>query len=303
MSTSSDETSREKMRAASVSLGTNALLTALKAAGAALTGSVGLLSEAVHSGADLVGSTLVLASVHVAAAPPDEDHPYGHAKVENISGLAEAAVLGLLGIYVIAQGVEHLWRHVALERVNVGLEIAAACAVLSGIAGFYIQLVGKRTRSAALRANGLHLLSDLATSAGVAIALLTVKLTNIQWADGAIGLVLGAWLVFSAFRVGYEAFQQLIDRRLPDADVTRIRTIVEAEASLISYHRLRTRLSGNLRYIDFHVVVPNTWSVVEAHQVVDGLERNLREELTPAVIVIHVDPFDPEKAARGRRSL
>ena len=303
MSTSSDETSRDKMRAASVSLGTNALLTALKAAGAALTGSVGLLSEAVHSGADLVSSTLVLASVHVAAAPPDEDHPYGHAKVENISGLAEAAVLGLLGIYVIAQGVEHLWRHVALERVNVGLEIAAACAVLSGIAGFYIQLVGKRTRSAALRANGLHLLSDLATSAGVAIALLTVKLTNIQWADGAIGLVLGTWLVFSAFRVGYEAFQQLIDRRLPDADVTRIRTIVEAEASLISYHRLRTRLSGNLRYIDFHVVVPNTWSVVEAHQVVDGLERNLREELTPAVIVIHVDPFDPEKAARGRRSL
>ena len=298
MTASPDNLSNEKIRAAGVSLATNALLTALKAMGAVLTGSVGLLSEAVHSGADFVGSALVLASVHVSAAPPDEDHPYGHAKVENVSGLAEAGVLGLLGLYVIAQGIEHLLHRFALQNVDVGLEIAGSCAMLSGLAGFYIHRIGKRTQSAALRANGLHLLSDLGTSAGVAVALLVVKLTSIHWADGAIGLALGAWLVASSFRIGYDAFQQLIDRRLPDADVARLRAIIEAESTLLSYHRLRTRLSGNVRYIDFHVVVPNTWSVVEAHQVADHLEHRLNEELAPAVLVIHVDPFDPEKAKR-----
>ncbi|MHB8636228.1 MAG: cation diffusion facilitator family transporter [Fimbriimonadaceae bacterium] len=294
-----DNFDRDKLRAAGASIGANAVLTALKTIGAAVTGSVGLLSEAVHSAADLVSSVLVLASVHMAATPPDEDHPYGHAKVESIAGLAEAGVLGLLAIYVVAQGVEHLLHRFSIRHIDIGLELAGACAALSGVAGCYIQLVGKRTQSAALRANGLHLLSDLAASAGVVLALLIVKLTAVNWADGAIGIALGTWLVFSAFRVGYDAFQQLIDRRLPDVDVLRIRSIVGAETSLISYHRLRTRLSGNVRYIDFHAVVPNTWSVVEAHQVVDRLEQNLREALSPAVIVIHVDPFDEAKARRG----
>ncbi|HLK14003.1 MAG TPA: cation diffusion facilitator family transporter [Fimbriimonadaceae bacterium] len=298
MSIQADGASREKTTAASVSLGTNFILTTVKAVGAFLTGSVGLFSEAVHSGADLVGSTLVLVSVRVAAAPPDDEHPYGHAKVENIAGLAEAGVLGLLGLFVIGQGIEHLWHGVTLQRIDLGLLVAIGCALMSGAAGYYIRRVGLRTQSAALQANGLHLLSDLGTSAGVALAFALVKLAGIHWADGVIGIVLGAWLVVSSFRVGHEAFQQLIDRRLPDVDVARIREVIGGEPSLISYHRLRTRLSGNVRYIDCHVVVPNTWSVVEAHQVVDKLEIELREELKPAVVVIHVDPYDEEKARR-----
>lgn len=299
MSARRSDENREKLRAAGLSLATNGVLTALKGVGAALTGSVGLLSEAFHSGADLLGSSLVLASVYVAAAPPDEDHPYGHAKVESIAGLAEAAVLGVLGLFVVTQGVEHLWHNVEVQRLDIGVYVAGGCAVLSGVAGFYIRSIGKRTRSAALQANGMHLLSDLATSSGVALGLLAIKLLGLSWADGVIGIVLGTWLGVSAFRIGNEAFQQLIDRSLPEEDIVRIRDLIRSEKAVISHHRLRTRLSGPVRYIDFHVVVPNTWSVVEAHQVVDRLELRLREELSPAVVVVHVDPYDEEKARRS----
>jgi cation diffusion facilitator family transporter len=297
-----DDASRDKVRAASVSLATNGILTSVKLVGAVFTGSVGLLSVTFHSAADLVGSLLVLAAVRVAAVPPDEDHPYGHAKVESIAGLAEAAALALLGLYVVAEGVEHLWYGVAVRNIGAGVLVAAGCSAISGIAGAYIRSVGKRTNSAALRANGFHMLSDLATSGGVALALLAVKYTGARWADGTIGIALGAWLMVSAQRVGNDAFQQLIDRRLSDNEIIRIRELVSAEKSVISFHRLRTRLSGNVRYIDFHVVVPNTWSVVEAHQLADRLEHVIRDELSPATIVIHVDPYDEEKATRGRTS-
>ncbi len=272
----------------------------MKLVGAVFTGSVGLLSETFHSAADLVGSLLVLAAVRAAAAPPDDEHPYGHAKVESVAGLAEAAALGLLGLYVVAEGIEHLWFRVAVHNLGVGVVAATGCAIVSGLAGFYIRRIGERTNSPALKANGFHLMSDLATSGGVALALLAVKYTGALWADGAIGIALGIWLLINARRVGNDAFQQLIDRRLPDSEIQQIRELVEAEKSLISYHRLRTRLSGNLRTIDFHVVVPNTWSVVEAHLLADRLEHIIRQALSPATIVIHVDPYDEEKAARGR---
>jgi cation diffusion facilitator family transporter len=291
---------RLRTRAGQVSLLTNAGLSVVKFAGAGLTGSVSLLSEAFHSLIDLLASLVVVGSLRAAAAPPDEDHPYGHAKIEAVTGLGEACLLIALGCGIAIEAVRHIATKTELREPLIGVVLAAGSAIVSKAAGLYVGKVGRQTSSPALMANGAHLDSDFYTSLGVFASLVLVKLTGLGWIDAVVAIALAAILMVAGGRNANFAFQQLIDRRLPDEDLNRIREIVGQGVGVISMHRLRTRLSGEVRYIDFHVVVPVDWSVVQAHNLVDAIEDALEAALAPAIVVIHVDPYDAEKAAKGR---
>ena len=290
------EVEREKRRAATVSLVYNATLTVLKLASAVVTGSVSLLSEGVHSATDVVASSFALISVRAAALPPDQEHPYGHGKIESVAGFGEAVLLLGIVAYIVIEAVRRLLFGSEVQSLDVGLAVMALSAVSSLLVGRYVSRVGRRTDSLALRSNGQHLMVDFWTSVGVLLALGITRVTGWQQADAACALLFAAWIAYGAWRMVRESFDQLIDRALPPEEMAAIEAILNEERGCLSWHRLRARHSGSTHYVDVHVVVPREWSVIQAHDLADGLEKKIEARLAPAVAVIHVDPFDPYKS-------
>ncbi len=287
-----------KRRAAVASLGFNLLSTIFKLVAAVLTGSVALLSEAVHSTTDVVASSIAYVSVRAAAAPPDEEHPYGHGKIESLAGFGESILLLLIVVYIVVEAIQKLLSGAKVERLDLGMAVMAASAVGSFAVGIYVSRVAKRTKSLALLSNGQHLHVDAVTSLGVLIALAITHFSGWKPADAVVAILLAMWIGYSAWKLSREAFHQLIDRRLPESDLAQIDQILRAESNLISYHRLRSRLSGNVSYVDVHIVVPNDWSVTAAHDLADCLEKEIEAALEPAQVTVHVDPYDEVKEHR-----
>lgn len=296
------EGARLKKRAAATSLTYNIVLTLLKLAAAVLTGSVSLLSEAIHSATDIIASGIALVSIRVAAAPPDDDHPYGHGKVESLAGFGESILLLMIVCYVVFESVQRLIQGTQIENLNLGIWVMGISCVSSYLVGRYVQRAAQKTHSLALASNGQHLMVDFWTSVGVLAALVTTKLTGWAYADPIFAIAFACWLAVGAWRLSVEAFHQLIDRSLSDEELEKIRQLAESHPGLLGYHRLRSRLSGDLRYVDMHVVVPQEWSVVEAHDCADALEKKIMDAIAPAVVVIHVDPYDVVKATSNGAS-
>lgn len=290
-----ESAARLRQRAAGVSLIYNVLFTLAKIVAAVWTGSISLLSEAIHSGTDVVASFIAFVSVRAAAAPPDEEHPYGHGKIESLAGFGESILLFLMVFYLIGEGIHRLISGVELHQLEVGLGVITLSTVTSLLTARYVLSVAKRTHSMALLSNGQHLLVDFYTSAGVLVALLLVHSTGWTLIDPLLAIGIALWLARGAWKLSKMAFHQLIDRRLPIEELDTIAGILNSDPRVISYHRLRTRRSGYMRYVDLHLVVPNDWSVQQAHAVADELEKKIEHALAPAQAVIHVDPYDPAK--------
>lgn len=291
------ELERQKQRAAKVSLAYNASLTVIKLAAAALTGSVALLSEGVHSATDVVASSFALISVRAAARPPDEDHPYGHGKIETVAGFGEAILLlGIVG-YIVLEAIQRFRAGSQVQSLDFGLAVMAISAVSSLAVAQYVKRVGRETDSIVLKSNGQHLMVDFWTSVGVLAALALTRFTGWDQADAVCALLFAAWIAYGAWGMVCEAFNELIDRALPEEEMTAIRAILDEEKGCLSWHRLRARHSGSTHYVDVHVVVPREWSLVQAHEIADRLEKRIEARLDPAVAVIHVDPFDAQKLA------
>ena len=284
---------RKKQTAASLSVAYNLVAMAVKVAAAGVTGSVSLLSEAAHSATDIVASLISYFSVRAAAAPADDEHPYGHGKIESLAGLGESILLMVIVGYVVIESAQRLLRPVSLPSVDIGLVVMAVSAVSSFCVGLHVQKIGREANSFALQSNGQHLLIDAWTSVGVLVALAVVKITGWASADSVCGLIFAVWMGYGAFTLSQKAFHDLIDHRVEPSEVEAIERILRRTDGVLGFHKLRTRHSGSTHYIDVHVVVPRTWTVVQAHDLADQLEKEIETELNPAVAVIHIDP-EPE---------
>jgi cation diffusion facilitator family transporter len=291
-----ESAARIRQRAAGLSLAYNVLFTLAKAVAAVWTGSMSLLSEAIHSGTDVIASFIAFVSVRAAAVPPDEEHPYGHGKIESLAGFAESILLFLMVFYLISEGIRRLITGVELHQLEVGLGVIILSTISSLAVSRYVLKTARRTHSLALLSNGQHLLVDFYTSAGVLVALLLVHWTGWKIIDPLLAIGMSLWLARGAWRLSKLAFHQLIDARLPIEELDTIASILDTDPRVMSYHRLRTRRSGYMRYIDLHIVLPNDWSVQQAHAAADELEKKIEHALSPAQAVIHVDPYDPAKA-------
>jgi cation diffusion facilitator family transporter len=297
------EVSRQKKRAAGISVAFNITATLFKLVAAIVTGSVSLLSEAVHSFTDLAASLVAYVSVRVSAAPPDEEHPFGHGKVESLTGFGEALMIFVIVIYIVIEAVQRLLGHSGLQERTLifGLGVMGASAVGSLAVSTYMLRTANATASTALTTNAQHLRVDFVTSAGVFAGLLVTRLTASNLTDPIIAILLALWMAYGASRLCVRAFHELIDVRLPASEIQEICDTLNKEPRVISFHRLRTRRSGSVRNVDLHIVVPREWNVVQAHALADELEKKIRESLSPADVVIHVDPFDPDKAVERER--
>ncbi|MEZ0325548.1 MAG: cation diffusion facilitator family transporter [Fimbriimonas sp.] len=286
----------QKKRAAAVSLLYNLVLTILKLVAAVLTGSVSLLSEGVHSATDVVASFIAFLSIRAASVPPDDEHPYGHGKIESLAGLGESVLLLMIVVYIVFEAIQRLILGASVQNLGIGLWVMGISSISSLAVGIYVRRVGLETQSVALKSNGQHLMVDFWTSVGVLFALLLTQLTGWRQADAIVAILLACWIAFGAVLMSREAIDQLIDRKIPPDEMAAIERILNETQGCLSWHKLRTRHSGHVHYIDVHIVVPNDWSVVQAHDLADSVEKRIQAELAPAHAVIHVDPYDPLKS-------
>ncbi|MEO7453351.1 MAG: cation diffusion facilitator family transporter [Fimbriimonadales bacterium] len=282
-----------KLAAARASVFYNLALTVLKVAVAAVSGSVSVLMEALHSASDILASLFAFVGVKVSDAPPDEDHPFGHGKAESLAGMAEGLLLLGAAVYV---GYEAVTRLVNPEPIEAGLAIwvIGGTAVANVLMGRYVGGVAKETESEALQADASHIWADFVTSIGVLVALVLVRLTGDPIYDPIIALVLSAWILFSAGRILWRVLRTLMDTALPEADRAEIVRILREHPEVKDFHRLRTRKSGTERHIDGHILLRDELNLIEAHRITEDVEDQIRALFPDVSITLHMEPYGEE---------
>ncbi len=280
-------------RYAILSIAAAVLTIGLKFGAYLLTGSVGLFSDAAESVVNLVAAVAALWALIYAARPPDEEHAYGHNKAEYFSsGLESALILiAAVGIGVAAWG--RLVNPQPLRNVGFGLSIALVAAALNGGVALVILRAGRRLRSITLRADAQHLLTDVWTSLGVVLGILTVQLTGWLVLDPLIGLLVAANIVWTGVRLLNDTAHGLLDTVLPPEDQETIsKVLCRYEERGIRFHALRTRASGQRRFISMHVLVPGRWTVQQGHDLSERIEKDLAAVLPQSTFFIHIEPSE-----------
>ena len=278
-------------RYAWLSIVTAAVIILLKASAYVLTGSIGFLSDALESGANILAAIITLAALTVAARPPDREHTFGHSKAEYLSSGAEGSLILVAAVVIAVQAVQRLLHPEPLEQVGLGVVVSAVAAAANFGVARVLMRAGKRHRSAALTADAHHLLTDVWTSLGVIIGVALVGLTGWLWLDPIIGLIVALQIVYTGLKLVRIAIDGLLDASLPADEVTRVVAILDGYGPQgVGYHALRTRQAGAQRFVSFHLLVPGSWSVQQGHELLEVIERDLRRELDPVSISSHLEP-------------
>jgi cation diffusion facilitator family transporter len=283
-----------KRRTASLSVASNSALILLKVIAGTVTGSVALLTEAVHSSIDLVASMVAFFSVRKAGEPADESHRYGHERFENLAAAIEG-VLILVGSAVIAfEAIRRLVEGGRVRTVGFGIAAVAISIAVNLVVSWLISRTARATDSAALQGDAAHLRTDALTSAGVLVALALVKLTDAQWLDPVVALIVAASIVFTGVRLFLRSSRVLVDESLPAEEVALIRQAIEELAAhgVVGYHELRTRRAGARRYVDMHVQFRAGTSLEDAHRTAHELQALIGSRLGDADVLIHLEPQD-----------
>lgn len=283
-----------KLRTALLSVGSNSALILLKVIAGTITGSVAVLTEAVHSSIDLVASMVAFFSVRKAGEPADESHRYGHEKLENLAAAIEG-ILILVGSAAIAfQAIRRLAGHGRVHTVGLGIAVVGVSIVVNLVISSVLARNARTTDSAALEGDAAHLRSDALTSAAVLLGLALVKLTGAQWIDPIVALLVAAAIVVTGIRLLSRSSRVLVDESLPTAEVAVIRDAIEEFGSqdVVGYHELRTRRAGSRRYVDLHVQFRAGTSLESAHRVAHELEDRIGSRLQGADVLIHLEPQD-----------
>lgn len=282
-----------KSRFALLSVGAALTTLALKFTAYALTGSVGILSDALESLVNLAGALIALTALRVAAKPADRTHPYGHDKAEYFSSGVEGTLILIAAASIAYAAIERLLHPVPLEKLNWGLVVAGSASLLNFIVARALLSAAKRYDSITLEADAQHLLTDVWTSVGVIVGLLALTVTGWQWLDSVIALAVAAHIVITGIGLVRRSIDGLMDYNLPTDELAQLEAILNRHRDqFVTYHRLRARKSGSRRFIDLHLVVPGARSVQEAHDLCERVERDIERALPHASVTIHIEPAE-----------
>ena len=285
----------EKVAVARLSVMSNTFLVALKIVAGLLMGSVGVLSEAIHSGIDLVAAVIARYSVGRSAKPADADHLYGHGKFENLSGLIEGSLIFVAAGAIVFEAARRIVWMDEVELVAAGMVVMLVSAVVNIAVSRRLFEVARKTDSLALEADAYHLKTDVWTSIGVFAALGVIMVTGWHFVDPLIAMFVAALIIRAAYGITKRSADGLLDKSLPEDEMREVETVLARHASdFLDYHRLRSRKIGAEREIDLHVTVPSTMSVSDSHDLVEKLEAEIRQALPRSTIVVHVEPCHGE---------
>ena len=299
-----------KPAAAAVSIASNSVLIGLKLAAAAITGSVAILSEALHSMIDLVASVIAFVSVRRADEPADVEHPYGHEKLESLAASIEGMLILVGAALIVYEAVQRLVSGAEVEKLGIGIAVLGFSAVANVFVSLFLRRQARRHSSPALAGDAAHLGTDALTSVGVLVGLALVQITGANAIDSAVAIAVAIVIVASGVRIMRRSAAALVDEAPPPAEMDRIEAIVagrRAEApEIVGYHKLRARTAGRRRYIDLHLQFRSGTSLERAHEVAHELRDAIESDLGDAEVLIHVEPessrHDPSELPRTFRA-
>lgn len=276
-----------------LSIGAAILTIALKFGAYRLTSSVGLLSDALESGVNLVAALVAFWALGFAAKPPDTTHAYGHSKAEYFSSGLEGALILVAAASIAVAAWERLFHPAPLEQLGVGLGLSLVATAVNGGIALVLLRAGRRLRSITLRADAHHLLTDVWTSVGVVLGLLLVKLTGWLVLDPIIALLVAVNIVWTGVKLLRETGSGLLDAALPAAEQQIITDILSPYDSRgIQFHALRTRVAGSRRFVSFHVIVPGEWTVQRGHDLCEEIELAIAKALPDTHVMTHLEPLE-----------
>ncbi|HEX5193906.1 MAG TPA: cation diffusion facilitator family transporter [Solirubrobacteraceae bacterium] len=288
----SDNNSAVKTKAASVAIVSNSCLIAIKLAAGILTGSVGILSDAIHSMMDLVASVISLLSVRKADVPADASHRYGHEKLEDLSAGAQAILLLIGAAFVAYEAVHRLVAGGAITSIGIGIIVVAVAAAVNLIVSAYLMRKSRLTSSSALEATAADLRTDAFVSIAVLVALVIVKLTGVHWLDPVVGLAIGVAISSTGVRILNGAARRLADETLPAAELERLQEVARSflGAEVVGYHDLRARHVGNTHQVDLHLQFADGTSLRRAHEISHELQDAMMAVLPNTTVLVHLEP-------------
>ncbi len=262
-----------------------------------LTGSVGLLSDALESLANLAAAFIALASLAVAVRPEDEEHAFGHSKAEYFAAGIEGALILLAAVAIGWTAVERFFSPHVLEQPVLGIAISVAASVVNLLVARLLLKVGRARRSVALEADAKHLMTDVWTSVVVVIGVALVAITGWWWLDPLLGLLLAFHIIAVGVRLVRDSMHGLMDSGLDPADQATIRQVLQNYAvEDIEYHALRTRRAGSLKFMSVHLLMPGAWTILRGHDLAEQLEQELRQAVAGLIVFTHLEPREDPKS-------
>jgi cation diffusion facilitator family transporter len=266
---------------------------ALKFASWALTGSVGLLSDALESFVNLASAGLAIAMLNVAARPEDDEHPYGHGKAEYFSSGVEGSLIVLAGVGIAVAAVRRLIQPRELEQIGLGLALSGVSTAINLLVALVVLRAGRRHGSVALEANGHHLVTDVWTSVGVFAGVGLVVVTGRQALDPIVALLVSGQVSWTGVRILRRSITGLMDTALSPEEQEALRRAIEPHlVQPIQVHALRSRQAGTRRFVSMHVLVPGDWSVQRGHELLERMEADIRGAVPNASVLTHLESLD-----------
>lgn len=282
-----------KVKVARLSILSNSSLILMKIFVGIFTGSVSIISEAIHSTMDLAAAIIAFFSVKISDKPADEDHPYGHGKVENISGVLEALLIFGASIWIIVEAVKKIMHPQAVGSIGIGFIVMFVSALVNYIVSKKIYKIAKQEDSIALEADALHLKADVYTSLGVGTGLLLIWITKLHFLDPVVAIIVAIFILKEAYELLKTAFEPLLDVKLSDTQINSIKAAIDKHSAVYcDFHDLRTRKSGRTKYIDLHLVFPENMTIKDAHDICDIIENDIEKSLKNTHAMIHLEACD-----------
>ncbi len=263
-----------------------------------VTGSVGLLSDALESIINLVAAVFALFMLKLAEKPADKDHLYGHTKAEYFSSIFEGTLIVIAAVTIGYSAVERLYNPQPIQQATIGIGISAISTIINLAVALTLLRVGNKYKSITLVADGHHLMTDVWTSIGVVAGVALVWVTDIQIIDPIVALVVAANIIMTGYDILRQSMMGLLDVSLPEEEMRKIKQILKKyqERNGISFHGLRSRQSATRKFMSVHILVPGTWSVQKGHDLLEEIEKDLRNSLPGITAFTHLEPIEDPKS-------
>lgn len=281
----------DKKNGALLSVFSNSFLIIMKLTVGLMIGSVSVISEAIHSSIDLAASFIAYFSIKESIKESDEEHNFGHAKIESVSAFVEALLILLAGVLIIIEAVKKITSQHIIESINIGIIVMLISSAVNFFISRLLLSIARKQNSIALEADAYHLLTDVYTSAGVMAGLLLIKYTGIAIWDIISAVIVAVIIIKTSIKLIKDAIRDLIDTKIKDTDINKIINIINNHSEIKSYHRLRTRKAGNMFYIDVHIKMDRNITLEKAHSICQDIENKIKNEYPMSHIVLHAEPY------------
>lgn len=290
---------KEKKKVAKISVFSNSFLVFSKLLIGIFTGSISIISEAIHSGLDLVAALIAYYAVKNSSLPPDDEHRFGHGKIENISGFIEAILIFVAAVWIIYEAVKKLIYPVDIENIWLGIGIMFVSSAINIYVSKKLFSVADKTGSIALKADAMHLMTDVYTSAGVMFSLFVIWIMEIifkgnhfHFLDPLCAVIVAALIIKAAYKLTRESFDDLIDHSIDFSNIDEIKKIIKNNENVFSFKNLKTRKSGSAVFVEFDVIFISNISLQKAHDITEVISAEIKKIIPETVVTIHMEPCD-----------